>query len=493
MTLTAVSLFAGIGGFDVALERNGVDVKAAVEIDPHARRVLARHFPDTVLFDDVTKVTGDELRATGFVADRGIVTAGFPCQDVSVAGRRAGLAGERTGLWWHAVRLLAELNPRWFLGENVPGLLSSNGGQDFGAVLGSLGELGYGFAYRVLDAQHFGVPQQRRRVFIVGYLGEPFGAAAQVLLEPESGDGDSAARIPAGQGVTASTLSGPQNASGGGVMPALVSRYGKGTDSDASDALILDTHTHTHTTTSTLQGGGKRGYRIDAPGRRKEDDVNLVVSLAVAGDFSTSEGVAQTVRGAHGQPGCVAYQEIKEGLDDGDAAQGGPDQALRTLRDADGPQASTQRRSGVDAAFRSTEVLRPQVHGGGVRRETNDGHAELDDGALPRPEASTARAVREVQNTEGDGRASHQRRLAGQQAGEPNSPLPVLSSEDSPLQVTVRRLTELEAERLQGFPDEWTANQSGAARYRQLGNAVAVPVVEWIVNRLVAVDGMTHE
>lgn len=125
MTLTVASLFDGIGGFPLAFERAGATTVATVEIDPEAAAISRRHFPHAHQFDDVTKVTGDDLRAVGFVPDRGILTAGWPCQDFSVAGRRAGLDGARSGLWWEVVRILAELKPRWFLGENVPGLLSS--------------------------------------------------------------------------------------------------------------------------------------------------------------------------------------------------------------------------------------------------------------------------------------------------------------------------------------------------------------------------------
>lgn len=210
--LTAVSLFAGVGGFDLALQRAGITVTAAVEIDPKARAVLANHFPHTTLFPDVTEVTADDLRSTGFVPERGIITGGFPCQDLSVAGRRAGLAGSRSGLFWEIVRLVAELHPRWLVLENVPGLLSSGRGRggDMGIVVGALGELGYGWAYRVLDAQFFGVPQRRRRVFIVA--GRRAGAAdltgpAQILLEPEGVRGDSASSYPARKDI-AGTLGG---------------------------------------------------------------------------------------------------------------------------------------------------------------------------------------------------------------------------------------------------------------------------------------------
>ena len=184
---TAVSLFAGIGGFDLALERNGVKVVAAVEIDKKASAVLAKHFPNTKLFGDIQEVTGEQLIEAGFDPRNGIFTGGFPCQDLSVAGKRAGLVGKRSGLFWEICRLLEETKAESFILENVPGLLSSNEGRDMAAVVEALVELGYGIAWRVLDAQYFGVPQRRRRVFIVGCLGNG-GAerAAKILAISES-------------------------------------------------------------------------------------------------------------------------------------------------------------------------------------------------------------------------------------------------------------------------------------------------------------------
>jgi DNA (cytosine-5)-methyltransferase 1 len=189
--LTLVELFAGIGGFSCAFESVGVKTVAAVEIDANARRVLAKNFPEATLFNDVTEVSGDALRAVGFVPERGIITAGWPCQDISVAGRGNGLAGERSGLFSEILRLLDELRPQWFLLENVPRLLSINGGRDMGTVVGSLVERGYGIAYRVLDAQYFGVPQRRRRIFIVGHLGTTGRTSAEVLFEHQGMHGDS--------------------------------------------------------------------------------------------------------------------------------------------------------------------------------------------------------------------------------------------------------------------------------------------------------------
>jgi DNA (cytosine-5)-methyltransferase 1 len=179
--MKAVSLFAGVGGFDLALERAGVTVVASCEIDKHARGVLQQQFPNSTLINDVKDVTGDQLRELGFDGSDGIIVGGFPCQDLSVAGKRAGLGGARSGLFWEICRILDETKAKWFVLENVPGLLSSQSGADMGAVLGALVERGYGVAYRILDAQHFGVPQRRRRVFIVGCLGDDGRAPAEVL------------------------------------------------------------------------------------------------------------------------------------------------------------------------------------------------------------------------------------------------------------------------------------------------------------------------
>ena len=185
MKLTGVSLFAGVGGFDLAMERNGVEVVANVEIDKQCQKVLAKHFPNAKQFSDITDVKGSDLIATGFEPSRGIITGGFPCQDLSVAGKRRGLAGERSGLFWEIARLIEETKTEWFILENVPGLLTSNKGRDFGVVIGTMADIGYSLAWRVLDAQHFGVPQRRRRVFIVGRRTGDGLSAAEVLFKSE--------------------------------------------------------------------------------------------------------------------------------------------------------------------------------------------------------------------------------------------------------------------------------------------------------------------
>ncbi|MFI5698387.1 DNA cytosine methyltransferase [Kribbella sp. NPDC051586] len=182
--LQVVSLCAGIGGIDLAFHRAGIPTRAAVEIDRRARGVLADRFPRAVLFEDLTKVSADDLIAVGVVPDRTVLAAGWPCQGNSSRGRRAGLDDPRSGLWVHVARLLAELRPRWFVGENVPGLLSVNDGRDFGTVLADLAELGMDSAWRVLDGRGFGVPHRRRRLVLVGHSGDR-SAPVRVLLEPD--------------------------------------------------------------------------------------------------------------------------------------------------------------------------------------------------------------------------------------------------------------------------------------------------------------------
>jgi DNA (cytosine-5)-methyltransferase 1 len=184
-TLTFGSLFAGIGGFDSGFEAAGMRCLWQVEIDDACNRVLERHWPGVRRHRDVKGVGNDNVEAVD------LICGGFPCQDLSVAGCRAGLAGEHSGLFFEFMRIIDEISPAWVVIENVPGLLSSARGWDMAAVLGTLAKLGYGYAYRVLDAQYFGVAQRRRRVFIVGHLGESWSAPAEVLFEPESCERDS--------------------------------------------------------------------------------------------------------------------------------------------------------------------------------------------------------------------------------------------------------------------------------------------------------------
>lgn len=189
MSRITASFFAGIGGLDLGFERAGFQVAFQCEVKSFCLSILQQHWPAAARKADITEVDVADIPH----AD--VWTAGFPCQDLSLArmGPRAGLRGEKSGLFHEFMRLVRVGLPRAVVLENVHGLLTSHGGRDFTVVLKALDELGYGVAWRVFDSKHFGVPQQRRRVFIVGMHRDGRGAG-EVLLEPERSDGDAAPR-----------------------------------------------------------------------------------------------------------------------------------------------------------------------------------------------------------------------------------------------------------------------------------------------------------
>ena len=203
--MNAISLFSGVGGFDIGFERAGIETVLQAEQDQWCLEVLARHWPETERVTDVRDVRG------GVGID--LIYGGFPCQDVSVAGKRAGLGGERSGLWFEFERILSELRPRWAVIENVPGLLSSNKGRDFAVILDGLEDLGYSVGWAVLDAQNFGVPQRRRRVFVVA--GATRRSVEQVLSLCESCGGNPETSAAPGARIADTPESGIARALGG--------------------------------------------------------------------------------------------------------------------------------------------------------------------------------------------------------------------------------------------------------------------------------------
>ena len=525
--LTAVSLFAGIGGIDEALRRAGVRVAAAVEIDPACRGVLARHFPGTALFNDVTEVTGDQLIAAGFVPGRGILAGGSPCQDFSISGRRAGLGGARSGLFWHIMRLADELRPRWLVFENVDGLLSSvcscpgneactdNGrsvqcgrwdkqhgervfiphvthtpeggacpggcmglhGGAMGTVLGAVGKRWDGVAYRVLDAQHFGVPQRRNRVFIVGCAGDR-AAPAEVLLEPEGGAGNPAQGRAAGAGIA-----GAIGGRSGGSRSTGLDGHGAYVADPLTTRPYADQASAERQLVTTLQGGGRRGHRIDA--ESAAGGHLIPVDLEQSGPFaSRAVSPALTARDAKGPDsdmtsGFIAVPVALRGREGGSAIEcGQPGDPAFTLRTPGGGSSHPLIATSLTAGSASPGVSIP------------GGHQEDDVNLVAAPQCVTGSVTHALTSEGAD---------ASEDGTGRGSPLgTVTSGEPRPVpSCAVRRLTPLERERLQGFEDEWTRwrledgeliEQSDSARDRQTGNAVAIPVVEWIARRLVAAD-----
>ena len=247
------SVCSGIEAASVAWHPLGWRAAFLSEIEPFPRAVLAHHYPDTPLHGDFTTIQAGQYAAID------VLVGGTPCQSFSVAGLRGGLADGRGNLALEYLRLAQRLRPQWVVWENVPGVLSSAGGRDFGSILGGLGELGYGFAYRVLDAQYvrvdgFGraVPQRRRRVFVVGYLGD-WRRAAAVLFERESLCGHSP----------------PSRKSREDVAPTLAARTkgggGLGTDFDCDGGLIAGPLNSLDGASHALSGVSREGGKACDP------------------------------------------------------------------------------------------------------------------------------------------------------------------------------------------------------------------------------------
>jgi DNA (cytosine-5)-methyltransferase 1 len=223
--LRHASFFSGVGGLDLGFERAGIETVSVSEIDPYANTVLAERFPDAPNLGSITEVEANDI------PEADIWSGGFPCQDLSVAGKRAGFSGKRSSLAFTFLDLVEQRRPRWLVLENVPGLFSSNQGRDFLRLLSEMDELGYSVAWRTLDARYFGVAQRRRRVFIVASL-EP-NRAEQVLFECEGVCGHLAPSKQTRQGVASGTPD------GSGIAGAITRRFSKGVNSTIDEPLIV--------------------------------------------------------------------------------------------------------------------------------------------------------------------------------------------------------------------------------------------------------------
>lgn len=285
--LTHGSLFSGIGGFDLGFERAGIETIWQVENYSKAVGVLERHYPNTKRYGDITNVES--------VGRPDIITAGFPCQDLSVAGKRAGLAGERSGLFWEVIRITRKVLPTWILLENVSGLFSSDDGRDFGVALAALGKLGYGVAWRRFNSRYFGVPQRRPRVFIVGHFGAV--CPGEVLFEPEGLPRNITAGEATGENYQAGSLT-SRDKGGGGlgtdfeidgglvVYPALRENY-RNNSNPVTEASMLIAHALSAEGADASEDGSGRGTPLIA--------AELTPTLREAFRTGNFDGVADKV------------------------------------------------------------------------------------------------------------------------------------------------------------------------------------------------------
>lgn len=246
--MNVLDLFSGIGAFSIAAESAGMNVIAHSEIDKNCQKLLKQKYPNVPQLGDICHVKKENIGQTVT-----LIAGGSPCQNLSIAGRGEGLAGKESQLWFEYLRLVKEFSPEWLVWENVPNALSSNGGLDFLTILRGLDECGYHVAWRVLDAQYFGVPQRRRRIFIVGHLRD--GRAAKVLFDSASLSGSLKTRPGTWQSpATAPTLT--ANAGGTNRMA------GQGNELDflVFQQQAFDTYVEGQDTASTLKARDYKDY-----------------------------------------------------------------------------------------------------------------------------------------------------------------------------------------------------------------------------------------
>lgn len=417
-----LSVCSGIEAASVAWTPLGWSPVAFSEIEPFPCAVLTHHYPNVPNWGDMTKFT-DWPDAT--TVD--LLCGGTPCQSFSVAGLRKGLDDPRGNLMLTFGAIAARYRPRWLVWENVPGVLSSNKGRDFGAFLGLLGLLGYGFAYRVLDAQYFGLAQRRKRVFVVGCLGD-WRRAAAVLFERQSLSGHPAPSREAWKGAPAGAL---RSTDGG---------------SDVNHA--------------------RAGHLLAFGGNRTSGPRDVASALSAHGGTGRHDFETETF---------IAFDptQITSATNRSNPRPGDPRHTL--AKGAHAPAiAFSSKDHGADASTDLAPTLRAMTH----------------DGSHANGGGQVAVAFHGSQDPDVSGDVTHP---VGRNQG-------LETCVHHAMQV--RRLTPRECERLQGFPDNYTAiawrgkpadQCPDGPRYKALGNSWAVPVVRWIGERINAVEQIKHE
>lgn len=390
-----LSVCSGMEAASVAWHPLGWQPVGFSEIEPFPCAILKHRFPNIPNHGSLTEHHTWPIEQ-GAVD---LLVGGTPCQSFSVAGLRKGLADPRGNLALTFLALADRLKPRWVLWENVPGALSSSGGRDFGSFVGALVELGYGFAYRVLDAQHFGVPQRRRRVFVVACLGD-WRAAAEVLSLREG-------------------------------LRGYLEAGGKKRKGVAADAGI--------------------GAEADGlPIWRAGDQANAEHMIDHAGTVSCNKG-------SHGgfiaHKPAIPFRKSKRAASTTDNETWVPADVTNTLNNFDLGDTRT-----------THAVVEPGVY---------ENHAQDSRVTGPLEVAPTVAA----------------------KFGTGGGNVPLVGA------MAVRRLTPVECERLQGFPDNWSripwkgkpeTECPDGPRYKACGNSMAVPVMHWIGERIAAVEASSH-
>lgn len=469
--MKVLSLFSGVGGFDLGLEASGMETVAMCEWDKKAASVLRRHWPHIPIYGDVSELTGAQLVADGVMPD--LVAFGSPCQDLSVAGKRAGLAGERSGLFHEAIRIIRELRelsdgtlPRWVIWENVVGALNSNGGADFRAVLEEMGELGAHLVeWAVLDAQNYGVAQRRRRVFLVACLDSDTARGCPEPLLPLR-QGRPRDLVALRQAWKNSPRAASESARGAGIVGEFTRRDGFREFGDVANTLQAFMGT----------GGGnvpisfQPGTMSRMSGGFWEDLAPTLRAEAKSGD--NSPHVAQ--------PMPFVKARRAQSAEDHETWVEGEVSPTLNLFDNGGEARAT-------VLIPYTDIVGTLTVSGLEKGQTNGSTA--DTGVLQVYGISGMVIGRKDENGPNG--------ISVTEEGGPMFTLTTLDRHAVATPYAVRRLVPLECERLQGWPDDWTRwdaegkEQTDGHRYKQTGNGVASPVAAWVGRQIFAADAMS--
>ena len=507
-----VSIFSGIEAATVAWHPLGWEPLAFSEIDPFPSTVLQHHYPDIPNLGDITKI---DWRPYVGAAD--IVVGGSPCQSFSVAGKREGLAGA-SGLMFEYIRAVRELRPRWFVWENVPGAFTSERGEAYRQLLSEMDALGYGLAWRVLDAQFFGVAQRRERVFLVGSLGTM--RCAEVLFERESLSWDHQSSRQKRQALTeeAQERVGEADHDSGclnpgetqsrrvyptsGVYPTLSTREKSGQNQESVFTQFGDDVAGTLTSRYDSSPCVDRGANVVVDERDKVflcqtaqtgSNGKLVKQDDVTNTLDRTNSTAVAALDFKVKPVAFLYNQGAK------VRSLGISEISPTLKTDHNPAvafASNQRDE-----VRELEVAGALAAQPGIKQQTYICRADGQANAMTSVDMAptlTSHAKKDppliypAEDSIGEG-ALIQRDMSATLSTH-NIQTPITGGREK-RGLTVRRLTPRECERLQGFPDDYTdipyRNKEHAPdgpRYKALGNSMAVPVMRWIGERIRTVE-----